>query len=366
MTPRVLQVILSFNPGGTERLVLELAARLHGEMPMKVVCLDDPGPWAHEVQSRGIEVEALRRSHGFRPGLGLAIARAAHRHGASIIHAHQYSPFVYSCLARLRRPGIQVVFTEHGRLSDAPPSAKRRTANRVLRNLPARVFSVSEDLKRHLVAEGFAADSVDVIYNGIDVGPLPDPAARASARASPSISDDELVIGTIGRLDPVKDFGTLMRAVAALPESHRARLVIIGDGPERSRLEQLAAGLAAGSRIRLVGHRDNARQWLPAFDIFVNSSISEGVSLTILEAMAAGLPVIATRVGGTPEVVDESCGRLVPARDPASLEALLRSIAQQRDERRQLGRRARERVETRFTLDRMIGEYRAIYRSTTT
>ena len=127
MTPRVLQVILSFNPGGTERLVLELAARLHGEMPMQVVCLDEPGPWAHEVQSRGIEVEALRRSHGFRPALGLAIARAAHRHGASVIHAHQVprrsstaawrgfgarvsrssSPNTAGCPTLRRRPGAE-------------------------------------------------------------------------------------------------------------------------------------------------------------------------------------------------------------------------------------------------------------------
>ncbi len=95
----------------------------------------------------------------------------------------------------------------------------------------------------------------------------------------------------------------------------------------------------------------------------MNSSISEGISLTILEAMAAGLPVIATGVGGTPEVVDESCGRLVPARDTAAIAAMLVSLAEQPALRRQLGRRARQRVETRFTLDRMIGEYRAVYQS---
>jgi L-malate glycosyltransferase len=363
MMPRVLQVILSFNPGGTERLVLELAARLHADMPMKVVCLDEVGPWAHEIQSLGIEVEALQRSGGFRPELGRAIARAATRHGATVIHAHQYSPFVYSALARLWRPGLQVVFTEHGRLSDAPPSAKRRSANLVLRNFPRRVFSVSEDLKRHLVAEGFKGESVDVIYNGIDVGPPPDPGARAQARTLLGISDDDLVIGTIGRLDPVKDFETLIRAVGGLSGSLRAQLVIVGDGPERSRLERLAGEQPAGSRVRLLGHRDNARQSLPALDIFVNSSISEGISLTILEAMAAGLPVIATGVGGTPEVVDESCGRLVPARDTAAIAAMLASLAAEPALRRQLGRRARQRVETRFTLDRMIGEYRAAYES---
>lgn len=362
---RVLQVVLSLNPGGTERLVLELAARLHAEIPMHVVCLDDAGKWAGEIQDRGITVDALGRRPGFRPELGRAIARLAREHRATLIHAHQYSPFVYSCLSRLSGLGVPLVFTEHGRQSAAPPSSKRRAANLLLRRFAARVFAVSEELKRHMAAEGFSARSIEVIYNGIDVGPRPHEHGRAGIRAELGVSDTEFVIGTIGRLDPVKGFDTLMRAVARLPPALDPTLLIIGDGPEREALGRLADGELSGCRVRLIGHRDNARRYLPAFDVFVNSSESEGISLTILEAMAAALPVLVTRVGGTPEVIDESCGWLTPAGDPATMAAALVSIASQEELRKAMGSRARERVETRFTLDRMVGDYREVYLSAT-
>ena len=108
-----------------------------------------------------------------------------------------------------------------------------------------------------------------------------------------------MVIGTIARLDPVKDLGTLIRAVAELSRHVAATLVVVGDGSERAALETLARDLGVSDRVRFLGQRDDAREWLAGCDVYVNSSISEGVSLTILEAMAAALPVIATRVGGT-------------------------------------------------------------------
>jgi glycosyltransferase involved in cell wall biosynthesis len=119
--------------------------------------------------------------------------------------------------------------------------------------------------------------------------------------------------------------------------------------------------LKVESRVRFLGHRDDAREWLAGCDAYVNSSISEGVSLTILEGMAAGLPVIATRVGGTPEVVNESCGRLIPSRDPGALATALLELAREPVLRQQLGHAARGRVETRFTMDRMVSEYRDVY-----
>lgn len=361
--PRVLQVVLSLNPGGTERLVLDLAERLHSDVPMMICCIDQVGAWGEEARSKGIEVVALERTPGFHPAIGRAIARAAVRHGATIVHAHHYSPFVYSCIAQLWRPGVKLVFTEHGRASDAPPSAKRRTVNLLLGKLPHRVFAVSNELKAHLVAEGFARDTVDVIYNGINVGRLPDPALRKRIREDLSLSEHDLLIGTIGRLDPVKDFETLIRAMAELPSSMRTALIIVGDGAERERLQQAAKSLPDQSRVRLLGHRDDARQWLAGCDVYVNSSISEGVSLTILEAMAASLPIIATRVGGTPEVVDESSARLVPSRNPSAIAAALFALAEDAELRRRMGRFARQRVETHFTVERMVKEYQAVYES---
>ncbi|HUK37419.1 MAG TPA: glycosyltransferase [Vicinamibacterales bacterium] len=368
--PNVLQVVLSLNPGGTERLVVELVKRLRPELSMAVCCLDEAGAWGEDLRHDDIDVVALRRREGFRPRLGRAIARAAAQHGARVVHCHHYSPFVYASIARLWAPHLKIVFTEHGRLSDAGPSPKRRTANRVLAHAPRTVVTVSSELKDHLVAEGFPTDKVSVIYNGIDVGPLPDADARGRTRAQLGIADDAFVVGTIARLDPVKDLETLVRAVGSPATRRPVTLLVIGDGPERERLEAAAQswggpadswGGPFRAAVRFLGHRDDARDLLAACDVYANSSISEGISLTILEAMAAGLPVIATHVGGTPEIVDASCGRLVPSRDPESLATTIDQLAGDADLRAALGRAARARVERRFTLDRMIAEYRDAY-----
>jgi glycosyltransferase involved in cell wall biosynthesis len=352
---------LSLNPGGTERLVVELVRRLRPDVDMAVCCLDEAGSWGEGLRGDHIVVSALRRASGFRPALGHAIARIAAQHGATVIHCHHYSPFVYGCLARLWHPRLRVIFTEHGRLSDAPPSQKRRVANQLLSRAPREVVTVSSDLKRHLVAEGFPGEKVSVIYNGIDVGPLPRTEDRASARRQLGLADGMLAIGTVARLDSVKDLGTLIRGVAELRRTSDASLVVIGDGAERRNLEGLAGDLGIASAVRFLGHRENARDLLAGCDIYANSSISEGISLTILEAMAAGLPVVATRVGGNPEIIDAECGRLVPSRQPAAIAAALSELGADAGMRTELGRAARRRVEERFTLDRMVREYRDAY-----
>jgi len=356
-----MQVVLSLNPGGTERLVVELARRLKDEIPMAVCCLEGPGAWAAEIESQGIAVFALNWSGGFQPGLGRAVAGAAKKHDASALHAHHYSPFVYSALARVWRPGLRVIFTEHGRLSDAPPSAKRKVANALLSKMPSRVFTVSADLKRHIAQEGFPAGDIGVIYNGIDIGPLPAPADRDSVRRELGVTEDTLVVAAVARLDPVKDLGVLIESTKEVAASRPVLALIIGDGSERATLEARAADLGVAKNVRFLGHRDDARRWLAGCDVYVNCSISEGISLTILEAMAAGLPSVVTRVGGTPEIIDDSCGRLIPARDPGSLTAALLALAAAPDLRHTLGRTARARVEERFTLDRMVAEYRDVY-----
>lgn len=358
---RVLQVVLSLNPGGTERLVLDLIERLHPTIPMMVCCLDEPGLWAPELDGIGVEVHALDRQPGFHPSLGKAIAELGRRHRATLIHAHHYSPFVYSCISKVWRSDVSVVFTEHGRVSDAPPSSKRRLANGVLSRLPSRVFSVSANLREHMIGEGFPAARVEVIPNGIAIRPPVDAEERAKVRAALGVAPSEFVVGTIARLNPVKDLVTLVGAVAALAADVPVTAVVIGDGPERDALGTAAAARGVGSRVRFLGHRDDARDWLAGFDAFVNSSISEGVSLTILEAMSAGLPVVATAVGGTPEVVVAECGRLVPARDPGAIAAALRELAADADLRRRLGEAGRARVESTFSLDRMIATYRDVY-----
>jgi glycosyltransferase involved in cell wall biosynthesis len=357
--PRVLQVVLSLHPGGTERLVLDLASRLNDVCPTAVCCLDDEGAWASELTAAGIAVTALHRASGFRPSISCGVARAARAHRATVVHAHHYSPFVYGALARFCGSQARVVFTEHGRLSDAGPSLKRRQANRVLARFSDATFTVSDNVRQHLVGEGFSPRNVGVIYNGIDVGTLPDADMRAGARRELGAAEDTCIVGTIARLDPVKDLGVLVRAIGGMHDS--TVLVVVGDGPEREALEALARQLGIAHRIRFLGYRSDARRWLAGCDVYANSSVSEGVSLTILEAMAAGLPVVATSVGGTPEVVDDSCGLLVPSRDVDAMAAAISTLARDRPRRTRLAAAARRRVDDRFDLRRMVQAYLDVY-----
>jgi glycosyltransferase involved in cell wall biosynthesis len=222
------------------------------------------------------------------------------------------------------------------------------------------VASVSADLKRHIVAEGFSQNQVAVIYNGIEVGPLPTPELRARVRRDLGVSDDTIVVGTVARLDPVKDLDTLITALGHAHTGPRLMLLVIGDGQERARLETLARGQTQFDA-RFLGHRDDARDLLAGFDIYANSSIHEGVSLTILEGMAAGLPVIATTVGGNPEVIDASCGRLVPPRSPDAIASAIVELGSNRALRVRLGESGRRRVEDRFRIERMVADYAVLY-----
>jgi glycosyltransferase involved in cell wall biosynthesis len=356
----VLQVVLNLAPGGTERLVVETVRRLHRQFRMAVCCLDDDGPWADELRAEGIQIVALRRRPGFQPFLGQDIAHLASRYGAGVLHCHHYSPFVYGCIARGFSPRLRLLFTEHGRSNDGPPSRKRRLANALFARMPDRVCVVSADLQRHMEAEGFGSSQVEIVPNGIEPGGMPDGEARRQAREVMGIDRTAFVIGSVGRLDPVKDFPTLIAAFRRLSLSRPdARLVIVGDGPARAELKRICGD---NEDVRFLGHRGDARGLMAGFDAYASSSIFEGVSLTILEAMAAGRPVVATRVGGTPEVVvDGVTGVLVEPRDAAGLAAALVHISADPHRAQAMGLAGRARVCDRFTLERMVNHYARAY-----
>lgn len=361
----VMQLVLSLNPGGTERLVIDIVRSLAQTVASTVCCLDEPGAWAAELERHGTEVVSVSRRPGFHPFLGRQIARLADTRGVDVLHCHHYSPFVYGQLAALASRRLRVVFTEHGRLADAPPSLKRRIVNPILGRLPSAIIAVSDDLKRHMVEEGLPAQRITVIRNGIDPGPRPTPADRSRARREFGFADGDVVIGTCGRLDPVKDLPTLLGAFRLVSDKcGSARLLIVGEGPERTRLEAHASAAGFAGRVTFAGYRSDVRALLPALDVYANSSIHEGVSLTLLEAMSAGLPIVATRVGGTPEVIgDRQTGLLVPARSSAALAAAIERLLCEPESRAALGGSARARVEREFTTSAMVARYLEMYRT---
>lgn len=361
--PGILYVVLSLAPGGAERCVIELAGRLRDRFRATICCLDERGAWASEAERLGIEVVALGRRPGFHPGLSRQLARVARETNTRILHCHQYSPFVYGALARLIDPRLRVIFTEHGRLSDASPSKKRRIANMVLGRLASGCYAVSEDLKRFLIAEGFAEARLHVVLNGIEPGESPSLSARAVSRQALGVGANRLIIGTVARLDPVKNLTMLIRAFGRMRgRCPSSTLAIVGDGQERGLLEAEANRLGLSESVHFIGHRSDARALLAGMDLFVNCSVTEGVSLTLLEAMAAGVPVVATGVGGNPEVVShQQTGWLVPAGDDDALARALIELSESPNTRRQLADAAREDVERRFSIARVADTYAAIY-----
>ena len=357
-----MQLVLSLSPGGTERLVIELCRRLANDVDTVVGCLDEPGEWATEVTKLDIPVISLARKPGFHPSLSVRLGEVLKAQRINVIHCHHYSPFVYGLLAAVMHPSVRVVFTEHGRLHNTGVSRKRRLVNPMLARWPSKICAVSAALKQDMVAEGFPARSVEVVYNGIELGRRPQPAERAAARSALQLPDDAFVIGSVGRLDPVKNFGALLEALAALgPRYPAARAVVVGEGPERQALIDRAQALGIGNITHFTGHRSDVRALMAGFDVYVNCSTYEGVSLTILEAMATALPVVATAVGGNPEVVvDQETGLLVDERSRA-LASAIATMASNAAGRRTMGDAGRWRVKRHFTIERMVNDYAAAY-----
>jgi glycosyltransferase involved in cell wall biosynthesis len=211
---------------------------------------------------------------------------------------------------------------------------------------------VSHDSARYAAAEGVPAARLSVLWNGIDLDRFP---YRGPQPAGPAV--------TIARLSPEKDLQNLLQAVRQAADVQPAfRLEIAGDGPCRDELLKQASELRLGEHVRFLGEVRDITALLARASLFVLPSQSEGISLTILEAMASGLPVVATRVGGNPEVVDEGrTGLLVPARDPSALALAIGRLAGSFDAGQLMGRAARQRVEAHFDIRKMVARYEALY-----
>jgi glycosyltransferase involved in cell wall biosynthesis len=345
---RVFHVTGCLDVGGQEKLLVEFARHAdRRRFALHFVSLAGHGPLASDLEALGWPVTALDAPRGLRPSLVLRLAR--HFRRADVVHTHNDRPLIYAApaarLARVRR----VVHTRHGR----GVGISRR--QRLLANLAARMSDryvcVSTDCARLAIAQGLPATRVETMHNGIDTrhfaftGPRPD---------GPAV--------IVARLSPEKDIATLLRATAIVARSQPAfRLAIAGDGPCLAELRALAAELKLDERVEFLGMVRDVAGLLGRASTYVLSSLSEGVSLTLLEAMACGLPVVATRVGGTPEVVTERTGLLVPPGDPVALAGGLVQIGTDGALAERLGRAGRRRVEELFDIRRMVADYEHMY-----
>lgn len=354
---------------GAEVLAAGLARCLCERYRFIFLCLDGIGPLGQRLMGEGFKVVDLKRRPGIDAGVARRLNRAVRRYDIDLLHAHQYTPFFYAGLSR--RCGLggspPIIFTEHGRHYPDLRRARRVLANRVLLKGADRVTAVGRFIRQALIDnEGITPDRIEVIHNGID----PDAFALGGARpeslgASQSRggSGGELTILQVARFHPVKDHATAIRAFARVAEAlPAARLVLVGDGDGRPAIEAQVGELGLNDRVRFLGVRDDIAALLESADIFLLSSLSEGISVTLLEAMAARRPIVATRVGGNPEVVDHGRnGLLSPRGDDAALAANLLMLLRNPALRARMGEAGRNRLLKAFTRRQMHTAYARVY-----
>jgi sugar transferase (PEP-CTERM/EpsH1 system associated) len=365
--PLVAHLIYRLDIGGLETLLVDAINRMPAhKYRHAVICLTDYTEFAQRITRPGVELVALHKPPGLELGTHKRLFKLLRQMRPEVLHTYNLGTIEYHATALLA--GVPVrVHAEHGRDASDPHGVNRK--HNLLRRLlvPAidRYVPVSRDLERWLRGVvGIPQAKVQLIDNGVDTERF-HPATGAAAE--PWNAPGVFVIGTVGRLQDVKDQACLIDAFvllrAMLPEQRdRLRLVLVGDGPLRERLAQKIAGAGLQDCAWLPGPRSDVDVVMRSFSLFALSSIAEGTPVTMLEAMASGLPVVSTAVGGIPDLVaDGASGALVPAGDPQRLAEALAAYVLDAERTRRHGAAGRARIEQQYSVAAMLSAYVDLY-----
>lgn len=351
---KICHVSMTLLTGGLERLLVEIARHCDShEFELHFVALDGVGQPAADIELLGWPVTSLNAKGSLSKRQRLkTLTELLRREQFDVVHSHNTLAHFYATAAA-KWAGVPVVInTQHGRGCGA--SWKARLQFRLANLKTDRIVGVSHDATELCRRDDpFAKSRMQVIWNGIDV--------KRFAFSGPSRKP---VAISVARLSPEKDFGTLLRATQLVVRDYPDfRLRIVGDGRERGSLETLRQQLGLEAHVEFLGERHDVPQLLAQAGFFVSSSKSEGISLTLLEAMAIGLPIVATSVGGNPEIVlDGQTGRLVPSESPEQLAAAMQEMLADRSLWNSYGTLGRKRVEEQFNITHMVSQYEQLYR----
>jgi len=358
----VLHITYDMNIGGTEQVIRNLIeGRTASRYRCSVLCLDGKvGPWGKELEQKGITHHCLNRRSGFDTKLITQVRKLIKAEAIDIIHCHQYTPFSYGWFAKAFT-GKPIIFTEHGRFYPDFGTLKRKLINPILQTFTTAITSISAATKQALVTyENLSPNRIEVIYNGI-MDEFQPPAVEL--KETLGIDANAVVFGTISRLDPIKNQAMMIRAFARVwRDNKNTVLLIVGDGPLRQELETLMAQLQLQDAVIFTGFQPGPKRYLSIIDVFLLPSLSEGTSMTLLEAMSYGKPSIATAVGGTPEIIEDGrTGKLIDNEDEEALVTAMQQLGANASERDTLGKTAREVYLQRFTVSAMVQQYEALY-----
>jgi glycosyltransferase involved in cell wall biosynthesis len=368
---RIAFVVHVMQVAGAEVLVRELIRRAGSRLVPSIFCLDEIGRMGEEMRAEGIDIITFNRRPGLDWGVARRMAKAIHERELDVVHAHQYTPFYYSAIAKLiGRRKAKLILTEHGRHYPDVVSRKRRWANKLLLARTADAVTACCEFSANGLAanDGFKRSRIEIIENGIEVdryGPHPEPDAQARVILHLHSEPDAQarVILHVARHHPVKDQATLIRGFAlAAPDLPGVTLQMAGDGPLRGTLETLAKELNVADRVQFLGIRSDIPDLMRQADVFALTSLSEAASLTLLEAMASGLPAVVTDVGGNGEIVrHEKEGLLFPRSDAAGCAAAFKRLFADPAFAKRLGEAGRERAREHYRLETAVNRYLALF-----
>ena len=355
----VLHLITGLAVGGAEKVLVRLIKKMDRKrFSTSVACMyNGYGPLAEELSAEGIHIKDFQFTKRIDPLYFWRLYTYLHEKKPVILHTWMFHANVPGRVAG-RLAGIPIIISSERTMGQE--SQSRYIMNRLTGCLADYHICVSqavaEFVKKRL---RFPDRKIGVVPNGIDVNEFEHLPSQQEARRRSGLPSDQRLVGTVAQLKRVKRIDVLIRAMTLIPE---ASLVIVGDGRERGSLETLAGSLGLKDRVYFAGQQNDVRPWLRSMDVYALSSDWEGLPLAILEAMAMGLPVVATSVGGVPDLVlDGKTGFLVPADDPEALARALINVLRNEKQRSMLGEEGHKRVSTDFSFQTTVSKTEEIY-----
>ena len=365
-------LVHEFTTGGIERCVVNLVNNMdRGLFKPTIFCLHRSGEMAQVVR-KDVDIVVV----GKKPGLDFSsvgnLAKLLDQHGIDVLHSHNWGTLIEGSLARRRAKVPAHVHTEHGQGLHLNlgwlKKRLRRTANAwAFNRLDALAICARSVGPLVEARSGYSSDRMVYMPNGVPDPVLPSgDEANESLRDQLAISNDAVVLGSTGRLVPVKGFDLAIKGVAQLKDwATEVHLVLVGDGEVRQELEALADELGVSDRVHLVGFQSQVGPWLELFDVFLNTSVSEAMSLSVLEAMASGTPTIASDVGDNKEILlnHQQCGMILQERNADALATATKSILTKDSLLAEFRHNARVCYESHYSINSMVRRHQELYQS---
>lgn len=360
---RILIVDLSEHFGGVDTRVVDMAMNLKDRCDIAVIVLQG-SQVAKRLQDCGVRICSIRRSK-YDPRIVFDIVRIAREFQADVIDAHNPQSQLWGAVAAKLSSVPTAIATVHSVYGVAHKGFLRQHALEgvilLCRILGLKFIVVSKELQDYLISLGVAPSLITLSYNGVSQSPCY--SQHMSIRKSLGISEKQFLVGMIGRIEKVKGYDILISAIAQLRERGcNIQAVVVGKGTEENDLRRSIEKARLGSQVHVLGFRKNVAAVMAELDALCMPSRSEGLPYTALEAARAGLPIIATRVGGLPEVfVDRETALLVPPNDVDAIAEALEELARDAHLRSRLGKSAAEFAIERFSVEHMVSETLAVY-----